>query len=233
MVKAIAIYLEGGGHTAETLAPFRQSMSAFLKPLVDVARENRVRWSIIPCGGRSQTFEAFKNGLKMDPNVFNVLLVDAEELVEDAAKPWDHLKQRKGDGWVKPAKAANEHCHMMIVTMETWFLADAEALVKLFKTVKGFDPSAFPKMPADPAPPKHGQKAIAPKPSTFLESKTKAAVNAIFRKAFKGTAAKEYRKIEHGAGILATIDPAKVRKYCPSSDRLFKTLGEKLGNENL
>tara|TARA_R110002049_G_scaffold66203_2_gene173056 strand:+ start:478 stop:1179 length:702 start_codon:yes stop_codon:yes gene_type:complete len=233
MVKEIAIYLEGGGPNAETLTPFRQGMSTFLKPLVDAAREKRVRWKVIPCGGRAEALKAFKSALKTDPEVFNVLLVDAEEPVSDLTKPWDHLKARKGDEWVKPVKATNNHCHMMIVTMETWFLADAEALKNLFKNTNGFDASAFPKMPADPAPPKEGQQAPPPKASTFLESKSKTAVNAILKKAFKGTAAKEYRKIDDGTRMLAVIDPEKVRKYCPSANRLFKTLGKMLGDETL
>jgi len=47
----IAIYFEGGGNSAETKATLRQGMSAFLKPLVDLARQRCCRWSITSCGG--------------------------------------------------------------------------------------------------------------------------------------------------------------------------------------
>ena len=229
MVKEIAIYLEGGGDKPETLTPFRQGMSVFLKPLADAAGEKRIRWKIIPCGGRSQTYDAFKNALKTEPDVFNVLLVDAEESVKDRNKPWAHLKQRRGDEWSKPAKATDEQCHLMVVTMETWFLADAEGLAKLFRKTKGFDASAFPAMPVEPSPPKPGESPRPPKPAAFLESKSKSAVNAILKKAFKGTQAGEYRKIDDGARMLKAVDPAKVRKQCPSCERLFLTLEKQLG----
>jgi len=229
MVKEIAIYLEGGGDKPETLTPFRRGMNAFLRPLVDAARKKRIRWRIIPCGGRSQTYDAFKNALKTEPDVFNVLLVDAEESVKDRNKPWAHLKQRKGGEWSKPAKATDEQCQLMVVTMETWFLADAEALTNLFRETRGFDASAFPAMPVEPSPPKPGEAPIPPKPATFLESKNKSAVNAIFKKAFKGTQAREYRKIVDGARMLEVVDPAKVRKQCPSCERLFLTLEKQLG----
>jgi Domain of unknown function (DUF4276) len=233
MVKEITLYLEGGGTNAETLAPFRQGMSEFLAPLVYKARQQRVRWTIVPCGGRSQAYKAFKAGLKTEPSVHHVLLIDAEETVADRDDPWEHLKSRIGDEWTKPAKSSNDQCHLMIVTMETWFLADAEAITELFRKTKGFDATAFPAMPADPAPPKDGQAGPPKKPSNFLESKTKAAVNAILKKAFKDTVVGEYRKIDDGARMLAVIDPAKVRKQCPSCDRLFETLGKLLDNEKV
>jgi len=233
MVKEIAIYLEGGGDKPETLAPFRQGMSTFLNPLVEEARKHRIRWSVIPCGGRSQAYEAFKSALKTDPDTYNVLLVDAEEAVSDREKPWEHLKTRPGDEWTKPAKAKDEHCHLMIVTMETWFLADVPSLTELLKKTKGFDPSVFPAMPPAPRPPRAGDKSAPHKPITFLESKSKSAVNAILRKAFRQTDAGEYRKIDHGAKMLAAIDPDKVRQQCPSCERLFKALGTVLGNKNI
>ena len=42
MISRIAIYVEGGGDTAQTLAPFRRGMSDFLKPVVDEARKRRI-----------------------------------------------------------------------------------------------------------------------------------------------------------------------------------------------
>jgi predicted ATP-binding protein involved in virulence len=38
VVKAIAIYIEGGGDTAQTLDPLRRGMSVFLKSVVDEVR---------------------------------------------------------------------------------------------------------------------------------------------------------------------------------------------------
>ena len=96
MVKDIAIYIEGGGDTAQTLDPFRRGMSAFLKAVVDAVRKRRIRWRVIPCGGRQQAYDAFVDALANEAEVFNVLLVDSEDPVAIAVSPWEHLKNRAG-----------------------------------------------------------------------------------------------------------------------------------------
>ena len=218
MVTDIAVHLEGGGNTSETLAPFRQGMSAFLKPVVDEARKRRIRWRVIPCGGRQEAFDSFCDALKNEPDAFHILLVDAEEAV--TKKQWEHLKARAGDQWDKPAKATDEQCHLMIVTMETWFLADPEAMKEFFKLKKGFDADALPDLPPLPKP---------PKVSTVLESMSKDSVNAVLKKATRNTNDAQYEKIKHGAKLLAVIDSKRVRQQCPSCDRLFNTLADAIG----
>lgn len=218
MVSDIAIHLEGGGQTSDTLVPFRQGMSAFLRLAVDEARKRRIRWRVIPCGGRQEAFDSFCDALKNEPDAFHVLLVDAEEAVKKA--PWEHLKARIGDKWIAPENADEKQCQLMIVTMETWFLADPDAVKEFFKLKKGFDPTALPDLPPLPKP---------PKVSTVLESMSKDAINGVLKKATKNTADEQYEKVRHGAKLLAMIDPLKVRQQCPSCDRLFKTLAEAIG----
>ena len=213
MVTSIAIHLEGGGNSEATIAPFRQGMSAFLQPLVTLARQRGVRWRIIPYGGRSQAFKYFCDALKNEPDVLHLLLVDAEEAV--TRSPWAHVKNRIGDEWVAPAGATDEQCQLMIATMETWFLADPEAVRGFFKHTKGFDKDAIPNAPPLPA---------APKPTTVLQAMSKAKVNEILAKATRNTKTDHYEKIKHGAKLLAVIDATKVRQQCPACDRLFKAL---------
>ena len=213
MVTSIAIHLEGGGNSEATIAPFRQGMSTFLLPLVTAARRRGIRWRINPYGGRSQAFRYFRNAMKTEPDVFHILLVDAEEAV--TRTPWEHLKQRVGDEWVAPQGATEEQCQLMIVTMETWFLADPDAVKEFFKHTKGFDKDAIPAPPPLPTP---------PKPATVLQAMSKAKVNEILAKATRNTKGEQYEKIKHGAKLLAKIDSAKVRQQCPACDRLFKAL---------
>ena len=110
MINSIAIYIEGGGNTPQTLTPFRRGMSAFLKPVVDVVRQKRIRWRVIPCGGRRQAYDAFVDAIENEPDVFNVLLVDSEESVSDAS-PWTHLQNREGDQWTQPSAVDDARCH--------------------------------------------------------------------------------------------------------------------------
>ena len=70
---------EGGGNSAETKATLRQGISAFLKPLVDMARRKRCRWSVTSCGGRDQALDAFVDALEKGARLREELkLSDAE-----------------------------------------------------------------------------------------------------------------------------------------------------------
>ena len=134
----IAIYFEGGGDSAENKAKLRQGMNAFLKPLVDLARQRRSRWSVTSCGGRGQAWDAFNDALEKEPGKFNVLLVDSEGTV--TALPRAHLQQR--DGWNLEG-APEEQVHLMAQCMETWFVADPDALAEYYD--QGFNRNALPR----------------------------------------------------------------------------------------
>lgn len=208
MTKSIAIYIEGGGDTAETLVPFRTGMSAFLKPAVDVVRSKRIRWRVIPCGGRRQAYDAFVDALDKEPEVFNMLLVDSEDPVAITVAPWTHLRDRPGDGWTQPAGADDARCQLMVTCMEAWFLADPAGMKNHFGG--NFDSG---KLPA----------------ANLAESRTKIDINNALKQATKNTTAKEYQKIRDGAKLLGKVDPAEVRRHCKWCNRLFQALGKEIG----
>lgn len=208
MVKDIAIYVEGGGDTTQTLDPIRRGMSAFLQSVVDAVRQRRIRWRIIPCGGRGLAYKAFVDALENEPEVFNVLLVDSEDPVAITVSPWDHLKGREGDKWEQPAGTDDERCQMMVACMEAWFLADPAGLKKHYGG--NFNERALP-------------------PANQAETRTKDNINDALRKAVRPTPAKEYHKIRDGAKLLEKVDPAEVRKHCKWCDRLFQDLGKAIG----
>jgi hypothetical protein len=208
MVRDIAIYVEGGGDTAQTLDPFRRGMSAFLKPVVDAVRKRRIRWRIIPCGGRKQAYDAFVDALAEEPEVFNVLLVDSEDPVAITVPPWNHLKSREEDKWEQPAGADDERCQMMVACMDAWFLADPAGLKRHFGG--NFDGRKLP-------------------PANQAESRTKSNISDALKRATSLTPAREYRKIRDGAKLLEEVDPAEVRAHCEWCERLFQTLGKAIG----
>ena len=192
----------------QTLTPFRLGMSAFLKPVVDAVRKRGIRWRIIPCGGRLQAYDAFVNALADKPTVFNVLLVDSEDPVAITVSPWEHLKNRQGDEWNKPAGVDDSRCQMMVACMEAWFLADPAGLKKHFGG--NLNEKALP-------------------PASQAETRTKDDINDALKKATRPTPAKEYRKIRDGAKLLEKADATEVRKHCKWCDRLFRALGEAIG----
>ena len=115
------------------------------------------------------------------------------------------MAQRPGDGWVKPAGATEDHLHLMVQCMEAWFLADRRALKEFFGP--GFRERALPAATSQP------EKVSKPDLYHKLEQATRDTKT-------KGT----YGKGEHSFKLLATLDPALVRKACPWAERFFVTL---------
>jgi len=60
---------------------------------------------------------------------YPILLVDSEDPIS-SDRPWDHLCVR--DRWDRPVGAEDEQAQMMATCMETWIMADHEALHKVF-----------------------------------------------------------------------------------------------------
>jgi hypothetical protein len=109
--KEMRIYVEGAGKSSDAKAQFRRGWGIFLKQLVDAAREHRIRWSVIACGGREEAFKDFRTALRSHPYAFNVLLVDSEGTVGDNTV-WEYLEQH--DGWSRPKNVLDDQCFLMV-----------------------------------------------------------------------------------------------------------------------
>lgn len=198
MVKAIRIYVEGGGNQSDTRAAVREGFSRFLSPLREMARERDLGWHVTPCGSRGATFEKFMLALSHYPRDFNVLLVDAETAV---AKPaWEHL--RDGDGWPLSG-TIDRHCHLMAQAVEAWMVADPDALAEFYG--HGLHRGALPR---------RQDVEVIPKTELY------AALNRATAACRKG----KYHKIHHGSEILKRIRPERVRRRARHYDRLFTSL---------
>ncbi|HEX6912977.1 MAG TPA: DUF4276 family protein [Longimicrobium sp.] len=198
----IRIYVEGGGDK-DSKARMRQAFSQFLSESRSAARQQRVQWSVILCGSRDDTFRAFERDQKLFPDAHLFLLVDAEE--EVTAPPREHLMAR--DPW-DLSFAGDEQCHLMAQVMESWFFADPDALARFYGR-------------------QFGAKQIPARKN--VEEVPKAEVEAVLKSATTRTQKGEYHKIRHGAPILESLDPRRVRARAPHCERLFETLAEALG----
>lgn len=198
----IAIYFEGGGDSKDSKEALRQGMHAFLKPLVDLARQHRYRWTTIPCGGRNQTWNAFNDAVKKDPGKFNILLVDSETGVKTS--PLAHLQN--GDGWhLRGIK--EDRVHLMAQCMETWFVADAAALADYYG--QGFLQNALPRR-------------------INLEEEPKTQVHAALESATRQTQKGSYGKIKHASQLLKRVSQEKAKTRCHHCSRLFKVVEAKI-----
>jgi hypothetical protein len=80
----IAIYIEGGGDATSGKAALRQGFDVLLAKQKHAARERRMGWKLVLCGGRNATFDRFQHEARRVPEAIVALLVDAEEAVNDA-----------------------------------------------------------------------------------------------------------------------------------------------------
>ena len=98
-------------------------MDTFLQPLKEVARNKALSWKLVCCGPRNEAFQRFRDAINSRDDAVNVLLVDAEGPVNKS--PRRHLRDR--DGW-NLSFTREDTVHLMVQTMETWIVADSEAL---------------------------------------------------------------------------------------------------------
>ncbi len=195
MVREVRIHVEGGGNGPEGKDQLRRGFGQFFGTLYDAARSKRVKIRTIACGSRGATFDRFSQALIDYPQSFNVLLVDSEEPVNKGRR--EHLIAR--DGWPLGG-TPEEKCHLMVQVMETWLIADTDALRRFYG--QGFNANPIPN-PAN------------------LESVDKSRVLAALREATRKTQKGEYGKIKHGSGLLAVASSEVVRQHLEHCREFF------------
>ena len=203
MVREIRIYAEGGGDQRSGKAAVQEGISKFLSSLKEMARERHIRWHVVACGSRQSAFEDFEIALKQHRDAFNILLIDAEGPV--TRSPWEHLQDR--DHWSIQG-IRDDHCHLMVQTMEAWIVADLETLKRFYG--QGFNENPIPRR-------------------KDVESIPKADLEHALMQATKDTQKGEYHKIRHGPKVLALVDVSKIRNRAQHCDRMFTILSNKIG----
>lgn len=193
---AVKIYIEGGGEGEFHDTQFRQAWAAFFR-----AAGLRRRPRVVRGQGRLRTYDQFRTAVAQSiPDAVPLLLVDSEGPVRGDHTVWQHLELR--DGWKRPENAGDDDVFLMVQVMETWFLADPEALWRFFGP--NLNEHAFKKWPD-------------------LESVPKSTVLTTLEKA---TAAcrTSYSKGRVSFELLSRVDPAQVEQQCPHARRLLMRL---------
>ena len=190
MVKELRIYFEGD----DGLKP---GFDRFLKEIKEAARNKRCEFVAVATNGTPA--KEYLIALKTHRRAWNVLLLDSDEAV---LRPSVSVLRRKGLTGCDP-----ESIFWMVQIMESWFLADIEALQSHYKS--GFKTNVVTGNPE-------------------VEKIPKADVLLKLENATRRTKAGKYQK-NHAFKLLGLIDPAKVRKAAPNCDRMFRLILARLG----
>jgi hypothetical protein len=201
----VKLFVEGGGNTRSLKDDCRHGFSEFLSKAGFSGRMPR----IVACGSRNEAYEDFCTALRNGEKAF--LLVDSESDITVAHQtgtydnwlPWAHLLVR--DRWEKPTGADEHHCHLMVQSMETWLLADRNAIA--FYYGAGFNSN--------------------PIQARVDESLTKQQVLDRLNQAVRNCTAKGkniYSKGNHSFKILEKINPNTVTEILPWAKRFVDIL---------
>ena len=160
---------------------------------------------VVACGARNQAFDRFQTELKIGKR-YPMLLVDSEDLVDGANGPdnpsgaWRHVADR--DNWQRPKAASDDQAQLMVTTMETWLVADPNALIKHFPSMNST------KLPDD----------------NNLESRTKEDILAALKRATSSSSKGEYKKGRDSFDLLGKLNPDELKSKLPHFRRFVNAL---------
>ena len=197
------IYLEGGGDSKDGKSRCREGFRKLLEKCGLGGRMPR----LVACGARNSAYDKFKTAHQTKGRTdYVALLIDSEDRLQDVDKTWDHLRRR--DRWDRPGDAEDDQVLFMTTCMETWIVADRNALRDHFG--QHLQPNALPPLPN-------------------LESRTRDDVQMRLERATRDSAG-PYKKGPKSYEVLGKLDPNTIEPHLPSFRRTRKILGEKLGS---
>jgi len=197
----VKLYIEGGGDRSSLHIRCREGFRKLLERAGFVGRMPSTK----ACGSRNAAFDDFKTALRTaTTGEYSVLLVDSEAPVSQS--PWQHLRSR--DGWERPAHTDEDQAQLMVQCMESWCVADREALRRFFGD--GFRESALPALDG-------------------LEARAKDAVQVALANATHDCGPRRgYEKGKRSFELLGQLDPAELRRHLPHFVRLCDVLDARL-----
>ena len=188
MVREIRIYFEGN-------EDLRRGFRIFFGEIDRAASQKEMRFRLIHCG--SNPVEDYKISLKSNPNSLNFVLRDSEAPYTDALS-----RRLCRDAGLSASDAKS--VFWMVQMMESWFLADRNALKNYYDDER-FHEGSLPKNPN-------------------VEEISKDDVADGLKRATKNCKKGAYHKRKHAPDILSKIDPERVKKASPQCRRIFETV---------
>lgn len=191
------LYVEGGGDGKDLHARCREGVRKLLENCGLAGRMP----SIVACGPRQNAYDNFHTAfVNAKPGDYFALLVDSEEPVGDVNQPWRHLASR--DGWTKPRRCPDSRVFLMTTCMETWLVADRDALNEFFG--------------------QHLQGSALPTTNN-LESRSRETLLQKLEHATRNCD-NAYKKGACSFELLAKVNPETLKPLLPSFKRMIDTL---------
>ena len=191
------VYIEGGAPGKVAASQFRRSWRTFFES----AGGAGANFDIIRGQSREATWDRFLRATQ-EPiaGELPILVVDSESSVAANRTSWHHLEAQ--DSWQKPQNTSDDQAFLMVQLMETWFLADLEALRAFFG-------------------PKFSDSHL--KGLKLPESVEKARVLDGLERATRNCSTR-FKKGTVAFELLFRIDPKKIEAACPHAKRLLDRL---------
>lgn len=197
----VRLYIEGGGDSKSQHINCREGFRKLLERAGFLGRMPATK----ACGSRNAAYDDFQTALSTAaPDEYPVLLVDSEAPVNQAA--WQHLLSR--DGWQRPARAEDDQAQLMVQCMESWCVADRDALHEFFGA--SLREGALPAL-------------------DNLEIQAKESVQDALIDATRDCGRdRGYKKGKRSFELLAHLDPIQLKRHLPHFARLCEMLDAKL-----
>jgi hypothetical protein len=157
------------------------------------------RWRFLAVATKGAPAGEYRTALEANPEALNFLLLDSDEPLKNGPRT-NLLRRKRLEG------CDSESIFWMVQVMESWFLADTDALRLHYGD--GFR-----------------EKVLQGNPK--VQEISKADVLSKLNRATKATKRGAYEK-NHAFVLLGLIDPDKVRKAAPECQRMFDTILAKL-----
>jgi len=197
VVSRVKIYVEGGGNSKELRSRCREGFAKLLGRASFSGRMPR----IVACGSRNATFDRFSTAMVGPPSAGHpILLVDSEDPI--SKPPWEHLNLR--DKWARPKGASDDQAQLMVTCMETWVMADHDALRTCFGA---------------------NLQENALLPVAGLEERSRDDTQDALEHATRNCGrTKKYTKGKRSFQVLGKLNPDTLRQHLPHFQRLIETL---------
>ena len=160
---------------------------------------------LVACGSRESAYDRFRTAHEnSSTSDYVALLIDSEDPLSDIEKTWDHLQRR--DGWTRPEGSQDAQVMFMTTCMETWIVADRDALRKRFG--QRLQESSLP-------------------PLDNLESRSRQDIQNALTTATRGCP-EPYAKGPQSFGVVGLLNPDAISPRLPSFRRARGLLGARL-----